>query len=876
MNEITPMMKQYFEIKDKCLDCILFYRLGDFYEMFYDDAKTASKELELTLTGRDCGQEERAPMCGVPYHAAVSYISKLIEKGYKVAICEQTEDPALAKGIVKREIVRIITPGTLIESNILNEKINNFITSVYSDNGCYALTYADISTGLLKTTQILYGNTTEKLTDELCRISPSELLLDNNSKDDKKLLNAISQKLSVSITYIEAPENLDLSVNILKSLRYDSSLSDPIYEMSFISSAMLLSYFHETQKRTLDNLDLLEYYSIEEYMTLDSSTRRNLELTESIKDRTKKGSLLSIIDKTSTSMGGRLLRQFINQPLIDIEKINKRLDAVLELKDDYIQRMKLKDSISDIYDIERIISRASAGTISLRDMIALKNSLSKLPQIKELLIGTKSKLLSVLSLSIHEFPLLYDSINRAIVDEPPVNMKDGGYIKEGYIDEIDELIGIKKDGTLWLGKLEQEEREKTQIKNIKIKYNKVFGYFIEVTNSYSHLVPSHYIRKQTLANSERYITGELKTLEDKILGADLRLIRLEAAVYNDIKEKIKEHIIKLKQTAAAIAYIDVIISFSEVSSENKYCRPVMSVKDEIHIINGRHPVVEKLIDRGAFVSNDILLDLKEHRFNIITGPNMAGKSTFMRQTALIVLLSQIGCFVPADEAHIGLVDKIFTRVGASDDIGSGQSTFMVEMTEMANILNNATNRSLLILDEIGRGTSTFDGLSIAWAVTEYISRKENIGARTLFATHYHELTELEGRLPGVMNYRVKVLEQGDDVVFLRKIEKGGADESYGIHVAKLAGVPAKVIQRATAIANELKKADINKMKNRKKMTDSVEGQLDLINVFGRESEDRKLIDEFKKELMSVEISKTSPIEALNKLYWLQSKFLKEQ
>jgi DNA mismatch repair protein MutS len=875
MNEITPMMKQYFEIKDKCRDCILFYRLGDFYEMFYEDAKIASKELELFLTGRDCGQDERAPMCGVPYHSASSYIAKLISKDYKVAICEQVEDPALAKGIVKREIIRIVTPGTLLESNILDEKTNNFLVSVYMENSFIGLSYTDISTGILKTTQLCYGNIYDRILDELSRLCPAEIILNKNSESiTGALVSELKSRIDPYITYIKYDKDLVEAHSNIKRYFGNTVIIDTQYELSMLATDMLLRYLTDTQKNDLQNLDRAEYYNIDEYMILDSTTRRNLELTETIRERKKKGSLLSVIDKTNTSMGGRLLRQFLNQPLIDIHSLNMRLSAVGEIKDNYIMRMDLKEELSSIYDIERIISRLASGSSSLRDLISLKNSALRLPGIKSVLSGCVSPLIVSLNNSINELKDVYSLIDKSISDDPPINTKDGGYIKEGYNKEIDELIQIKTDGTSWVRKLEQEEKEKTQIRNLKIKYNKVFGYFIEITNSYMGMVPEGYIRKQTLANSERYITQELKDLEDKILGADARLVKLELEVLNEVREEIKKYLPELKATAYAIAYIDVLYSFAATASENNYCRPEITASDEIRITEGRHPVVETLVEKNQFVPNDVFLDLDDFRFSIITGPNMAGKSTYMRQTALIVVLAQIGSFVPAASASIGLVDRIFTRVGASDDLSSGQSTFMIEMMEVANILQNATKRSLLILDEIGRGTSTFDGLSIAWAVTEYISKKENIGARTLFATHYHELTELEGKLAGVRNYCVKVLEQGEEVIFLRKIVKGGADESYGIHVAKLAGIPQKVTDRARAITEELKKADINRSNTRKKMAESIEGQLDILGVFAKDSEDKSLLEEFAADLRSIEISKITPIDALNKLYSLQSKYLK--
>ena len=875
MSELTPMMKQYFEIKNNYPDCIVFYRLGDFYEMFFDDAIIASKELELTLTDRDCGQEEKAPMCGVPYHASSVYIARLIAKDFKVAICEQVEDPSVAKGLVKREVVRVITPGTLLESNILDEKSNNFLVSIYFDESARGLTYTDISTGMLKTTQFCYGNINDKLVDELTRLDPAEIIINNNDTQDlERFLKLLKTKISAHITYIDHSKDLLKAHNNLKDKLGDHIILDPQYELCMLSTDMLLNYLIETQKNKLDNLNFINYYSIEEYMILDSSTRKNLELTETIRDRKKRGSLLYVIDKTNTSMGGRLLLQFLNQPLIDLVSINTRLNAVEELKENYLSRMKIKEELDGIYDIERIISRLTAGSATLRDLISLKTSISKIPDIKEILNGCSSQLLSSLNYSISEFHEIHKLIDSAIIDDPPMTTKDGGYIKEGFNEEIDELIKIKTEGTTWIRKLELNEKEKTQIKNLKIKYNKIFGYFIEVTNSYSSLVPEGYIRKQTLANSERYVTQELKEMEDKILGADSRLMKLELETLNNIKEEIKKYLSNLKATAYAISYLDVLYSLSTIAAENNYCKPEITVTDVIDIKNGRHPVVESILDKNQFVPNDVYLDLNDYRFSIITGPNMAGKSTYMRQVALIVLLAQIGCFVPADSASIGIVDRIFTRVGASDDLSSGQSTFMIEMNEVANILKNATKRSLLILDEIGRGTSTFDGLSIAWAVTEYISKKENIGSRTLFATHYHELTELEGKLAGVMNYCVKVLEEGDDVIFLRKIVKGGADESYGIHVAKLAGVPQKVIERAKTIAEELKKADINKSNSRKKMAGSIEGQLDVFNFFAKENADKVQLEDFLSDLRNIEISKLTPIDALNKLYTLQSKYLK--
>ncbi len=877
MAQLTPMMQQYMKTKEQYKDCILFYRLGDFYEMFFDDALTASRELEITLTGKDCGQEERAPMCGVPHHAVEGYLNKLVKKGYKVAICEQVEDPKQAKGIVKREVIRIVTPGTNLDTQALDETRNNYLMCIVCMADKYGVSVSDISTGEYLVTEL---DSERKLLDEILKFSPSEIICNHS--------------FYVSGVDIEdMKERLGITVFSLDSWYFDDSLCSRVLKEHFQVSALeglglaglncgviaagaLLQYLIETQKTSIVNLTSITPYSIGTSMILDSSTRRNLELCETLREKNKRGSLLWVLDKTKTAMGARLLRKYVEQPLIEKQAIQDRLDAVAELKNNAITREELREYLNPVYDLERLISKISYQTANPRDMIAFKSSLGMIPHIKYLMKSLESPLLRRLEEQMDELDDLFSLIDRAITEEPPISIRDGGIIKEGYNEEVDRLRSAKSEGKTWLAELEAREREKTGIKTMKIKYNKVFGYYLDVTNSYKDLVPDYYTRKQTLANSERYITPELKELEDMILGAEDKLYALEYNLYIDIRDQAAKQIVRIQQTAKAVAGIDVFASLAFVAERNNYVKPQINEKGIIDIRGGRHPVVEKMIPNDMFIANDTYLDNAKSRISIITGPNMAGKSTYMRQSALIVLMAQIGSFVPAQSARIGLVDRIFTRVGASDDLASGQSTFMVEMTEVANILRNATKNSLLILDEIGRGTSTFDGLSIAWAVVEHISNTKLLGAKTLFATHYHELTELEGKLTGINNYCIAVKEKGDDIVFLRKIIKGGADKSYGIQVAKLAGVPDSVIERAKELAEELTNADITvrvqevgsesakAKKARSKKYDPVD--LDQMSLFDTVSDSDVL-----KELEEIDVSNLTPIDALNTIYRLQNR-----
>lgn len=877
MAELTPMMQQYMETKKEYPDCILFYRLGDFYEMFFDDAITASRELEITLTGKNCGLEERAPMCGVPYHAVDGYLNRLVSKGYKVAICEQMEDPATAKGLVKRDVVRIVTPGTNLDTQSLDETKNNYIMCVVYIADRYGLSVADVTTGEYLVTEL---GDSEKLFDEIYKFMPSELICNEAFYMSGMDLELLKEKLGITIYSLDAWYFDDaicqrtlkehFHVNVVEGL----GLAD--YDCGVIAAGALLQYLLETQKRDLSHITKLSVYASGKYMLLDSSTRRNLELCETLREKQKRGSLLWVLDKTKTAMGARTLRKYIEQPLIDRKEIERRLDAVDELKNNAISREEIREYLSPIYDLERLVCKITYQSANPRDLIAFESSLSMLPHIKYILQEMKAPLLHEIYENLDTLEEFCNLIQTAIQDDPPLAMKEGGIIKDGYNEEVDRLRSAKSDGKEWLAKLEADEREKTGIKNLRIRYNKVFGYYLEVTNSFKNLVPDYYTRKQTLANAERYIIPELKELEDTILGAEDRLYALEYQLYCEVRDQIAKEILRIQSTAHAIAQLDTFASMALVAERNQYVRPKINEKGVINIKDGRHPVVEKMIPNDMFIANDTYLNDKKNRISIITGPNMAGKSTYMRQTALIVLMAQIGSFVPAASADIGLVDRIFTRVGASDDLASGQSTFMVEMTEVANILRNATNKSLLILDEIGRGTSTFDGLSIAWAVIEHISNSKLLGAKTLFATHYHELTELEGKIDNVNNYCIAVKEKGDDIIFLRKIVKGGADKSYGIQVARLAGVPDSVIQRAKEIVEELVHADITERikdiashgheqpKAKPKHYDEVDlAQMSLFDTV----KDDDVIDEIK----SLDISNLTPIEALNTLYQLQNK-----
>ena len=880
MAALTPMMQQYMAIKEQYKDCILFYRLGDFYEMFYDDALTASRELEITLTGKNCGQEERAPMCGVPYHAVDVYLNKLVAKGYKVAICEQAEDPKQAKGIVKREVIRIVTPGTNLSQQALDEGRNNYLMCLVYDDNQFGLAITDISTGDFYTTEVA---TLKELYDEIHRFSPSEIICNDSFYMSGASLDDFKDRLHVSVSTLDT-WYMDEAVSVQKIKEHFKVASlDGLGLTDFPSGTLavgaLLLYLYETQKNTLDNLTKITPYRSGGYMIIDSATNRNLELIETLREKQKKGSLLWVLDKTKTAMGARLMRNWIEQPLIEKKKITARQDAVEELYNDMITREEIREYLNAVYDLERLVTRISYRTANPRDLIAFKTSLGMIPPVKQLLSQAKSAELKEIDERMDCLEDIYDLIEKSIQDEPPIMIREGGMIKEGYNEDVDKFRLSRTEGKTWLAELEACEKEKTGIKNLRVRYNKVFGYYLEVTNSYKELVPEDWTRKQTLANAERYITPELKELEDMILGAEDKLAALEYDLYCEVRDSIGEQVVRIQETAKAIAHLDVLASLACVAQSNDYVRPSINTKGVIDIQGGRHPVVEKMNNNQMFIDNDTYLDNKNHRISIITGPNMAGKSTYMRQSALIVLMAQIGSFVPAKSANIGIVDRIFTRVGASDDLASGQSTFMVEMTEVANILRNATSRSLLILDEIGRGTSTFDGLSIAWAVVEHISNPKLLGAKTLFATHYHELTELEGKLDSVNNYCIAVREQGDDIIFLRKIIRGGADKSYGIQVARLAGVPDSVIDRAKEISGWLEETDVtDKAKNLQVRTSAkkkevvreavpAEKQMSLFDIYPA---DHPVL----KELAGLDVSNMTPIQALNTLYELQKR-LKE-
>ena len=862
MAEYSPMMQHYLETKEKYKDCILFYRLGDFYEMFFDDAINVSRELELTLTGKDCGQEQRAPMCGIPYHAAENYISRLVSNGHKVAICEQLEDPKQAKGIVKRDVIRIVTPGTVTETNLLEEKRNNYIMSIFQKGVFFGIAVCDISTGDFYASEIKEENNFERLLDEISRYAPSEIIANEMLYNCSEEISKIKERFDVYISTEEEEkfsEEIDNLYNQYEILCDNGEKLKDLEQRLFAVSAIngLIQYIEDTQKTKLEHINKIIIYTITKYMALDINARRNLELTEKLRDKSKKGTLLWVLDKTATSMGGRLLRRWISDPLIDVFEVNNRLDAVKELKEDVMMRGELVSSLKGVYDIERLAGKVSYGSANARDLNSLKASAKKLPEIKKLIENSKSNMLQSLYQDLDELEDIYTLIENAIIEDPPISVTEGGIIKLGYDPEIDELKTAMTDGRTWLAKLEATEKEQTGIKGLKIGYNKVFGYYIEVTKSNLSLVPDRYIRKQTLTGGERYITEELKELESKILGAEEKVVSLEYKLFTQIREQIKSQIQRIQKSAMVISKLDVLTSFATVAEDLNYCMPQVDNSGIIDIKDGRHPVIEKMLPAGSFVANDTYMDKDENRLSIITGPNMAGKSTYMRQVALITLMAQIGSFVPATSAHIGIVDKIFTRVGASDDLSMGQSTFMVEMMEVANILKEATGNSLVILDEIGRGTSTYDGLSIAWAVAEYIEDKEKCGAKTLFATHYHELTGLEDKLEGVKNYSIAVKEKGEDVIFLRKIVTGGTDESYGVHVARLAGVPKVVTQRANEILKSIERKNVlTNKKAEKESSKQVSGQLDMYNF---------KLAEIAHELDKININELTPIDALNTL-----------
>lgn len=881
---MTPMMEMYCKTKEEYKDCILFYRLGDFYEMFFDDAITASRELEITLTGKDCGMEERAPMCGIPYHAYENYMNRLVEKGYKVAICEQVEDPKQAKGLVKREVVQIVTPGTNMSVGSLNETKNNYLMSIfYADR--YGISFADITTGDFFTTEV---ESLSKVMDEISKFAPVEILVNEEV--------SLEENGSIGISLLNLREKDHTMITVMEDWYYDYDMDERLIKDQFHmmnleglglkdspnavrSVGCLLYYLKDTQKGSVDHINHISTYHVEDFVVLDSASRRNLELCETMRDKNKRGSLLWVLDKTKTAMGARMLRSMVEQPCIRKERIENRLDAIELLNNSMITRDELREYLSAVYDLERLMTRITLKTANPRDLIAFKNSIAILPHVRTILQEFDKGLLAEYEQELDELTDLYAAVEAAIVEEPPILVKEGGIIRDGYNETVDMLKNAKTDGKNWLIELETKEREATGIKNLKIKFNKVFGYYFDVTNSFKNMVPEHFIRKQTLANSERYSSDELEDIAGKILGAEDRLFGLEYDLFVELRDNLAKEVKRVQKAAKIIADLDALASLAYVAEKNHFVRPSINEEGRIEIREGRHPVVEKVLDNDSFITNDTLLDNDLNRVSIITGPNMAGKSTYMRQVALIVLMAQIGSYVPAQSADIGIVDRIFTRVGASDDLASGQSTFMVEMSEVANILRNATANSLLILDEIGRGTSTYDGLSIAWAVVEYISSKDLLGAKTLFATHYHELTELEGKLESVNNYCISVKESGEDIVFLRKIIKGGADKSYGIQVAKLAGVPEVVLARAREIADELSEHDITvtaaadimpkmlentaKRNGKKGNNKDTDGQLSL---FGNAEESSVVAD-----IKALDLFNMTPMKALLYLNDLQER-----
>ena len=878
LSQLSPMMQHYMETKKEYPDCILFYRLGDFYEMFFDDALTVSKELEITLTGKDCGLSERAPMCGVPFHAVDSYLYRLVQKGYKVAIAEQMEDPKQAKGLVKREVIRVVTPGTITSSQVLDETKNNYLMGIVYMDGIYGISTADISTGDFMVTEV---DSDRELFDEINKFSPSEIICNNAFYMSGVDMDGLKNRYQVVISSLDSRFFGEESCRriLMEHFKVGAlvGLGLEDYATGIIAAGAVMQYIYETQKSTLEHITTVTPYSTGQYMVIDTSTRRNLELVETMREKQKRGTLLWVLDKTKTAMGARLLRACIEQPLIHRDEIIRRQNAVEELNMNYISREEICEYLNPIYDLERLIGRISYKTANPRDLIAFRSSLEMLPYIKRILGEFNSELLAELGRELDPLQDIFRLIGDAIVEEPPITVREGGIIKDGYNQEADKLRHAKTEGKNWLAELEAKEKEKTGIKTLKVKFNKVFGYYFEVTNSFKDQVPDYYIRKQTLTNAERFTTDELKQLEDIIMGAEEKLVSLEYDLFCEVRDKIGAEVIRIQKTAKSIAGIDVFCSLSVVATRRNYVKPSINDKGVIQIKNGRHPVVEQMMRDDMFVANDTFLDNGKNRLSVITGPNMAGKSTYMRQVALIVLMAQLGSFVPAQEADIGICDRVFTRVGASDDLASGQSTFMVEMTEVANILRNATRNSLLVLDEIGRGTSTFDGLSIAWAVIEHISNSKLLGAKTLFATHYHELTELEGTIAGVKNYCIAVKEQGDDIVFLRKIVRGGADKSYGIQVAKLAGVPDSVIARAKEIAEELSDADItarakeiaeisSNITQHKAVPKPDEVDMQQLSFF-----DTVKDDDIIRELDSLELSTMTPLDAMNTLYRLQTK-----
>jgi len=871
LENLTPMMKQYKEIKEKYKDCILFFRLGDFYEMFFDDAIIASKELEIALTQRDAGFNQKAPMCGVPHHVAEVYISKLVEKGYKVAICEQLEDPSLAKGLVKRDVVRIVTPGTITDIEALDEKTNNYLASIYIDNDGVGLSYVDSSTGEMYTTEFLndIDSLYSFIIDELGKILPSEIICNKKLAQNERTIKTIKNTLNPYITFYDddsfIKENWStkiinhFNVNDLNAL----GLEGKIY--SIFSVGKLLDYLYETQKDSLKHISTIEYYNTQEYMLLDINTRINLEIHETIMNRNKKGALIWLLDKTSTAMGGRLLKNWLEQPLLNIPEIKKRQEIVDLLVSNVVLMDKIKNCLNKIYDLERLTSKISYGNCNARDLYSLKLSIEKIPELKNLLVESGENKLINLGTKIDTLSDIYELIDKSIVDNPPITIKEGGLIKKGFSKELDELREISTGGKQWIADLEAKEKLKTGIKNLRIGFNKITGYYFEVTKSYLNMVPDYFIRKQTLTNSERYYTDELKNIELKILGAEEKIVEMEFNIFQEIRQIIKKEINRIQKVSKLIAIIDVLNSFGQVAYKNNYVKPKLNNRGIIKIVEGRHPVVEESIPNKLFVPNDTYLDNNKNMIQIITGPNMAGKSTYMRQVAIIVLMAQIGSFVPAKEADIGIVDRIFTRIGASDNLSQGESTFMVEMNEVSNIIKNATKNSLIILDEVGRGTSTYDGLSIAWAIVEYIAK--NIRAKTLFATHYHELTQLEKDIDNIKNLTVLVEEKDDEIIFLRKIVEGSTDKSYGIEVAKLAGIDNEIIDRANEILTKIEqKQQLIKENNH------IQENYHQYNLLDYKKD--YLIEKIKK----LDVSNITPIEAINILYKLnaEAKALEER
>ena len=865
MAKLSPMMEQYFRIKEQHKDHILFYRLGDFYEMFYDDAILASKELELTLTGRDCGQAERAPMCGVPYHSCEGYIARLIKKGYKVAICEQMEDPRLVKGVVKREVIRVVTPGTLVETSMLDEGQNNFIASICPEGEQYGLAVADISTGEIHAAQFTDPDDST-LKNELSRFAPNEIVFHPAFLDKKEMAEFIRNRLSCCAECLRE-EQYDFSEAQRRVLEQfgKSDLSELSLDqrpLAVQAIGGLLDYLTETQMNGVDRLVSLDLYSESQFMALDLTARRNLELTETMRTGEKKGTLLWVLDRTRTAMGKRLIRQYMEQPLLSPAVIGRRLDAVDELYQDTMLRDTVRERLGGIYDMERLMTKIVFGNCTPRDVRTFGAAIAALPALRSCLEGTKSRFLREIYQEMDELTDIADRIGRAIVDDPPITLKDGFVIRDGYSAELDEVRSLVTGSREYLAGIESRERERTGIKNLRIGYNKVFGYYIEVTKSNLELVPADYVRKQTLSTGERYITEELKDLEGRILTASEKMLTMESELFRELREFISGHLFRIQRTAGAVARLDVFASFAESAMQNGYVRPMVDLSGVIRIEDGRHPVVEQLLDGGQFVANSLYLDRGENTVAIITGPNMAGKSTYMRQCALIVLMAQIGCFVPARSASIGIVDGIYTRVGASDDLATGQSTFMVEMNEVADILKNATRDSLLILDEIGRGTSTYDGMSIARAVIEYIADKKKLGAKTLFATHYHELTVLEDSIVGIRNFNIACRKRGEEIIFLRKIVPGGADESYGIEVSKLAGIPDEIIRRAFEILGALESGNpVNERRSRQPRKPAAEDQLTLA------AYEKSPVE---RELEKIDVDSLSPREALTRLYELKA------